>query len=283
MFSFTTLLVLHGCSLEGPMTQRPAHAQSISRKGLSFSNSDTERRFDALAAHVAATTTGWRLRELRLVGNFVTQRWCSPDLPESICDGGAAPRDTGAWISLSTLHHPGDWPQVFGLVYQGWSMPDEHGRVMVRLAEDTGSVTNDELSILVQSEDATLDLGTLVSHEVHDTTFSVRINKAPHALAREVLASPEALRAHGEQQLDALLAEVERGINAGEARKAVFGEYKGGGIPPEKTRVPLSEAEQAEALSQARAAIAADKARWKALAGWVHTEAAALLPPDALQ
>src|SRR5262245_34231667 len=115
-----SLLVILSCS---------EAALAVDRSSFRFTHPETDALHAALEAHVPTVSSGWRHRPIASAGNWLTERWCSPDLPDAVCEGGAVP-DVGGWIALSTLQYPKRAPEVFGVVYEAWTAADGAGRIV---------------------------------------------------------------------------------------------------------------------------------------------------------
>lgn len=249
---------------------------------LRFEDAEARARFDGLRAAALARAGGWRHVPLERVGNFVQERWCSPAVGVAACEGGAvvgSAQPGAEWITVATLHYPKAWPEVFGLAYDAGSIPADAGwGVQTSLSLDGRTIagTTFEATFLhVEGGAVTGRLPVGVwAYTLGETTVRVPPAEGPAdaALLAELhalRASPESLRTH---VLDRLL-ELETIARATLAEHAVTrcerGPYRGDGIPPECTLVPLTP--QEEAAEAAR--LGSDLARWR---GWVEADATAL-------
>lgn len=246
-----------------------------------------------------AATVGWREVPWERAGNEVTERWCGPAVSAAACQGGSVVNDEkrgDAWRSLTTLHYPPRWPEVFGVVVNAGSYPvgSPWGvRAAVSLRGGTISGTSFSGAFVQFDGEKVADripFGEW-SYRVTDTTFTVAIpaastpggdDPAAAAVAAEIerlVASPDSLRETMLARLAALDTEVHRGIAAHEAERLANGTYTGGGVPPVRTPTPLTPEEEAAAAAQATT----DIARWQAVvtaqAPALHTLLSACLPP----
>lgn len=227
---------------------------------LKFADPAEGSRF--LKAHgcFAGRASGaWRHYPLRKVGNFVQEDWCRGK-HDRHCAGGSFRSDRGdEWFGVSTLFYDRDWPQVFGLLISAGRYPaDSEWGVSFSYAANGAQILGEGVAMSFhrfegETSAQQVDLGNVYVYTVEETRIEVR---APGTLDEELgrlIASPESLKRTGVERLTALLAAVETQINEGAARKCVYGEYKGGGIPPVCTPTPLSAEESATALAKARA------------------------------
>jgi hypothetical protein len=253
---------------------------------LRFADATHRARYDALRAHAAAAAGGWRHRPLTLVGNFVEEHWCGPAVSAPACDGGGVvnqERRGDAWFRLGVLHYPKDWPSVFGLVYAAGVWPkDRPWGLAFSLAVDGRTVVGEHLGALFLRFDGErvadrVPLGDGYAYRVEETTFRVR-GEAPLAELARLRASPSALQARATERLDALLAEVRRGLAAHEATKCVYGPYRNDGIPPECTPTPLTAEEEAAWAERAAREIGRQRALVAENAAEMHALLTALVP-----
>ncbi len=251
-----------GCSsVSSEVSVPPATAAPLSADSLEHQDASLGSLHEALRSHAVSRAEGWTHLALHKSGNFLQERWCAPTVSVSACERGTVGREPGlgdAWSTLSVLHYPKDWPQVFGLVYDAGALPEADGwgasvsislqgaRVMgdhvyVRFLPVTGGVVGDAVP-----------LGPSLSWTIEETTLRV-VDPALGTTAGEaqlrrwlddVLSDPDSLRARSLAHLDALGTEVSRALMADEVRKCEYAAYQGDGIPPECTLVSLSADEQ---------------------------------------
>ena len=239
----------------------PVAATPLNAEALEHQDTSLGRLHDALRLRAVARADGWTHQAMRKSGNFLQERWCAPTVSVSACERGTMGREPEpghAWSSLSALHYPKDWPQVFGLVYDAGAVPGADGwgasvsislqgarvigdHVYVRLLPVTGGVVGE-----------VVPLGPTLSWTIEETTLRV-VDPALGTTAGEdelrrwldeVLSGPDSLRTRSLAHLDALGTKVSRALMAGEVQKCEYAEYQGDGIPPECTLVPLSAEEQ---------------------------------------
>ena len=128
-------------------------------------------------------------------------------------------------------------------------------------------------------------LGYALSYAVEATTFRVTgpagasTAAAIEADLGRYTASPASFRDNALGRLDALLAEVERGLDAHEAQRATYGAYEGDGRPPDETLVALDLAEETRALARAATEIGAMRAAVEADYAAMHAALVRLVPP----
>jgi hypothetical protein len=276
---------------------------TVAIDALRFEDDLTRARFFALHEwSVIAAPPPWRHQAAEVIGNFVRERWCAPAVPLPACEGGAAAQGETAgtaWYELSTLHYEREWPSVWGLVWSAGRLPeDAEWGMSVHLSLGGRGVIGDGLHVTAQRlADGRVvekvELGAVQEVAVEETRFTamppgpgdgsaeayVRVLEAE---LRRLLASPESLRETVVSRLEALRAEVERGMAAHEARRCEYGEPPGDGVPPACTPAPLGPEEEAAALERARAEIDRRRGHVEARAAVFHRLLAELAPPQAI-
>ena len=100
-------------------------------------------------------------------------------------------------------------------------------------------------------------LGDTYGYQAEEARLVVAAPGGRDAELALLLASPISLRDTATARYDALLAEIERAVEAGEVERCVYGEYLGDGVPPECTPTPLSDGERALLIDRARTEIGA--------------------------
>ncbi len=227
---------------------------------LVFNDKLIGERFTKLRACFAngASTDGWAHYPLRKIGNFVQEDWCRGPGSSRGCSGGSfrdRPGDT--WFTLHTLHYDSQWPGVFGLGAIAGNLP-QNGDWGVRFSyyKDGKTIIGEGLHVTFMKFDgressAKILLGDSYSYKVEETDCT--ISGLDKDVELEVmLSSPEALKRVALARLNALEEKVDLTISSGKVRKCVYGPYEGGGIPPECTLTPLTDAENATQLGIAK-------------------------------
>lgn len=186
----------------------------------------------------------------------VMEWWCGPSVDRDACWTGAVTRTEtrdSAWRGLAALADGGS--QVTELTVDVGEVPaqgDWGMGISLRLDAASGEVVDWQLTLVRwagQRLTARMALGPTLGHGIEQTDFSVPGPDWP-----DLIATPEAFGANTLAGLQALLAEVERGITAHEVRRCAYGRYHGDGTP-RCDRVSLSPAEEAGALEQAQATL----------------------------
>jgi hypothetical protein len=259
---------------------------------LAFEDPHHRALFERLAAHAA--TVGEHGTGRRTLGNWVEERWCNAAVDPQLCDSGAIANETvpGArWAGIATFGYPDRFPRVFGVLYEAGDLAAEGTwGASLRLAVGGGSIVSSSLELSFHP----LPLGSRPpvrlggwDHRVADTTFrlsrgatAAESDAALEAELRELARSPEAFVARVTTRLDALLAEVRRGVNAGEARRDVLRAVEPPPRPPLAVPTPLTAAEQAEALALAERELDGVKARVRAEGAGMYEALKRLLPAE---
>lgn len=254
---------------------------------LRFADAAEGARFSRLHACFAGRAgEGWRRYPLRRIGNFVQQDWCRGDHSLHCAGGGFRSEPGDEWFELFTLHYDREWPAVFGLGVSAGRLPRADGwGVSFAYSRGGGRIVGDDLGVSFSRVAAgaiaqAVHLGDGYVFTVEETRIEVAAPGGADAELARLIASPESLRETGLARFDALAAEVERRVTAGEARKCVYGEYKNDGIPPVCTPTPLDAAETAAALGEAREEIAGRRAAIERHAPEFHAQLVALVEFD---
>ncbi len=267
---------------------------------LRFADAHTGAQHAALRAHILTRAQGWRHVPLDRAGNLLSERWCSPEVPERACAQGTAGRDPApgmAWATLGTLTYPKRFPEVFGLTTSSGTIPAVEGwGVSLGLRLRGATISGSGLDIRFLRVDggqlgAHLDLGTRLSLRVADADLWVdapepadapspeeAAARAAEAELARLQASPESLRDTAFARLDALQARVDRALDAGEPLRLKEGPYKGGGVPPERLLLPLDAEGAKAARDQAHAELEARRALVREHAPALHAALVAVLP-----
>jgi len=228
---------------------------------LRFVDDTNGARFHRLRACFDRDAAGddWSRYPLRKIGNFIEQDWCRGAGSHHGCAGGnfRESRDVD-WRTLHTLHYDSSWPDVFGLGVGAGHLPaaGDWGVSFAYYADGggiTGSSTHLDLHRMgaTRVEDS-IHLGDGYGYDVEEARLSVGAPGTQDEVLARLFASPESLRDEGIARYEALLAEVERALAAGEVSKCEYGEYRNDGIPPECFPRPLSEPEREAEIQRAR-------------------------------
>lgn len=297
LFSANLLLPAAACAAGRPAPVPVEDSSVISLDKLQFQEPRSWALWAALREHLLGVTKGWSYLPPRHGGSTVYERWCGPGVPADACSTGRVGTQLQPGWSYATLsqYTYGDrFPEVFGLALAVGDLPaDGSWGVQLSLSLRGQGIGGSSLGLAfrrardgAQSDD--VRLGYTLSYAVGETSFRVQgpssgSGEEAEAVAVEAdlaryLASPESFRDNATARLDALLAEVERGIDAHEAKKAVYGAYKGGGVPPPTTLVALDPVEETAALSKAVAEIGAMRAAVQADYAVMYAKLVALVP-----
>ena len=221
-------------------------------------------------------------------------------MPVAFCASGAVVNNEApgnGWITVGTLFYPKSWPGVFGVEYRVGDLEPPWGvRVHLNLRGRTVTGSSFAFQFLGYENGAVahrLEVPDTWSYRVDQTTFSVPLAGFPssedeaeaRALAVEaeigrLCASPASFKDTVLQRIEDLEREVERGLDAHEARKCEYGEYKGGGVPPACTLVPLTMEEEVLWASRVRQELEQMRALVRAHGAALHARLQALLPPE---
>lgn len=291
------LLAAAACAAPPPAPRATEAPDVIALDALQPQEPHSTALWTAARAHWTARASGWSYTPPRKAGGQLQERWCAPAVPADACRTGRVatqPQPGWSYATLSQYFYGDTFPAVFGFSMEAGQLPADGTwgaqlTISLRGRKIGGSSFGIALRRVRDGQLADrVTLGDTLSYKVGETTFKVGgppagADDEARALAVEAelaryLSSPDGFKAHALAQLDALLAEVERGIEAHEARKGVQGEYKGGGVPPEITLVPLDAVEETTALSKAVAELGATRALIEADAPAMHAAIAALAP-----
>lgn len=229
--------------------EKPVTAATLRLEDLVFEKGEGERH-RALRAWMVEHAQGWRHVPLHVGGNFITERWCAPAVPESRCASGSVVTSEergAAWMTLETLHY--DLPKAFGSVVSIGRFP-EKGDLGLRFYRSIGGKTIvgeglEATFLLLGAEkvEEAVSIGARQGLTVVTTDVAVDAPGGFADVLKRMAASPESLKAHARSMLDALGQRVEDALAKGEVMGFDEGEYKGGGIPPRRTPRPLTAAE----------------------------------------
>jgi len=299
LFSATLLSPAGACAAGRPAPVPVEDSSVISLDKLQFEEPHSWAMWAALREHLLGVTKGWSYAAPRQAGSTVEERWCGPAVPADACATGRVgtqPQPGWSYATLSQYAFGDRFPEVFGVALAVGDLPaDGSWGVQLSLSLRGRSIGGSALSFAFRrARDGKLGddvrLGFAPSYSVGETTFRVQgpiAGAGEEALALAVeadlaryLQSPESFRDNATARLDALLAEVERGLDAHEAKKATYGAYKGDGRPPPTTLVALDPVEETAALSKAVAEIGAMRAAVQSDYAAMHARLVALVPPS---
>ena len=196
-------------------------------------------------------------------GNFITAKWCTGGGARDDCliaEGSAWRRDQRV-IELSTLFYPSAPRDAFGLGISAlYTPPGTAWGASVSFWEGGKGIIGDGLHLTVRryqegqrDPDLTLTLGPRMSYQVHQTLIEWSTGLSPLEELPHYLASPEALRDRGRALVQGLRLRVLTAINDKQVEGCDYGEYHNDGVPPEEIPRPLTDEEEAAALSDAEA------------------------------
>lgn len=233
---------------------------------LQFTDATDQARFEAARAcfagrHEAGVAAGqeWRHYPLREIGNFIEEDWCR-GVHSRGCSGGTFKSERGdEWYQVSTLHYDSRFPEVFGIGVEAGQLPrdGDWGVSFSYWARGEG-IVGDGVRVTFHRFEGTeivesVSLGDFYRAEIEETSVSVVAPGTQDAVLARLVRSPASLQAEAAGRYGELLALVGQHLDAGLARKCVYGPYEGDGIPPECTRTPLTPQEQDAARAAAEA------------------------------
>lgn len=266
------------------MAMTPTEVPQV--EALQFDSPRDAALFHAVRAEAGAR--GQTLGARQQHGNYVVERWCSPEVPAEQCASGAmSPQRTwgAAWLDLRTYCNRSRLPAVFGLNVRAAELRGALG-VTATVSLRGRGVAGDHWTLTWLLPDGTerLALSDRMSWKVADAEVRTAAAATPEAVEADIaalVASPESFAALAHARVEALRAEVGRVLEAGEAWRCEpdMSAYKGDGRPPPCPRVPLSADEVRSWREQAAARFAAQDALVDAEAGALHALAAQVLPP----
>ena len=215
--------------------------------------------------------------------------WCTGPNSARGCAGGNFRRTAGAqWAVLNTLHFNGQWPQVFGLGVNTGKIPKEDGwGAQFYLSANGKSITGDSVSVsflkmAAGKVDVQVHLGGQYTYEIHESRFQQSAPGSEMEVLRLLRSSPDALQNEAIAHLDALESKVLGDLDGGKVKKCVYGEYEGGGVPPECIPTPLSEDETSQARHQTKTHFEAQRTLIKEHRVLFHSLLNELAPPNCL-
>lgn len=278
-------LVLFACHPGTPVSPVPA----ASAAELRFTDPDAAWLFSV--AERRGVATGWPRVGPEVLGNWIESRWCNAAVEARRCatgDFGEGRLGGAAWLSLAALHYPPRHPEAFGAVYDAADFTGDGWGVRLSWVVNGAGVATSGLRVRFWRPGAegapTVELGSW-SLPVADSVVTLAPAGPPAAaggLRRQELAalarSPEALRTTALSRLDALAAEVERALDAGEVVKKQPGPPVPAPRAPLSVPVPLDDDEIEAAEADARARLDAVKALVSAEAEALHAALLRVVP-----
>ena len=233
------LFWLLGCSIQGGASEGVV-STAVDPSAWQFPAAEDRLRYEAVRGALAARFDGGTHEPPTRLGNFLRESWQDGD-------------DTA---TLSVLHAPARYPDVFGLVLDATAHTDTLA-VSVHWSRDGGAITGDALSVSLDTPAGQVSLSDAPTYEVGMDLLRVEPTPAP-ALAGRLLRSPEALGAAMAEQAGAVARRVEDHLDSGKARRCEYGPAPSDGRPPDCIPTLLTPAE-----------LGAERAR---LGNWVGTQ-----------
>lgn len=239
-------LWLLGCGVPGPP------APPAPWTALAWSDAGRVRH-EALWRGLSDVPDDWLAPPVSGSEAYLSQWWCGPAVPEDACWTGAVARGEtrgAAWRGLAAVGEGDGRPGQ--LVVDAGALPlagDWGLALTLHLEADTGDLVDWRLDLSRWAGTrltARLTLGPQLSRAVELTDFS-----APGPDWAVLVGSADGFRQATTAAVEALQAEVDRGIAAHEVRRCAYGRYWGDGSPKCEP-VALSPAEEAAVQAQVR-------------------------------
>ena len=239
-----------GVSDEAPKPRKEHYVgpyEKVDASEIVFDDEAIGARFAKLGACFAADANDdkWIHFPLRKIGNFIQEDWCTGNGKVRSCAGGSfRDRPGDRWRSLHTLHYDSSWPKVFGLgAVAGDLPPDGSWGVRFSYNKKGARITGEGLHVTFiryegRESAGLVYMGDIYSYKVEQTDITIVSPLGNDGELAALIASPESLKSTAVARLDALEEKVRNTITAGEARKCVYGPYKGDGIPPSAPSPP---------------------------------------------
>lgn len=267
------------------MAMTPSEVPQV--EALQFESPRDAALFHAVRADAGAR--GQALGARQQQGNYVVERWCSPEVPAEQCASGAmAPQRTwgAAWVDLRTYCNRSKLPAVFGLNVRTAELRGELG-VTATVSLRGRGVAGDHWTLTWLLPDGTerLVLSDRMSWKLAAAEVRTAPAAGPEAVEADIaalVASPESFAALAHARVEALRAEVTRVLDSGEAYRCEpdMSAYKADGRPPPCPRIPLTAEEVGTWREKAKAHFAAQDALVDAETEALHALAARVLPPS---
>lgn len=276
----------------------PSGNKSWSEQDFRWVDPAEAARFHELRAALDAALVGWNYLGFQRGGAFQRWRWCGSSTDPKACADGSLRnllRWDSEWVVLSTHGFGNRLPEVFGLGLEIGALSGDWG-LFFNLSLGGRDMTGDHLTIqFVRWETnqgrALLSVGDRDSYQVVDKVFTAPLVAAGEdaaaanlALIRELRASPESFRGAVLRRLDALEAEVRRGISAHEAYRCRYAEVPAGtSVPPPCEPVPLPPDEEQAQLGLVEAIFDGRRALLDAELNTLYTLFTARVPERLVQ
>jgi hypothetical protein len=233
---------------------------------MQFNDPDTGRRFRALDAFIQTLVDGtWQRNPYHVSGNSYTSSWCRGAGVRTRCYPVENALDQQV-IELYTLIYPQDEREAFGLGMQAlWAPPSPGWGASFYFSEGGQNtvaggwgVTFQDYRAAGEKPGESVSLGSGYQYIIYGSNRTT-ISYSEGLPVRDDLAlylkGPEAMRAHGLAQIQALADKVKTQLQAHQVNTCDLGPYLGGGLPPVCTLRPMTAAEEAAELETAQAAL----------------------------
>jgi hypothetical protein len=244
----------------------------------------------ALRRWIEDHSRGYRHVPLRQGGNFLSESWCragAGDQASSGCNVDNSQVRGTSWRRIEALHYT--LPDAFGLVLDLVDLPAT-GPVGVHfsIARNGASIVGEGMTVsfLLMGEKDVVDeihAGATMGIDFPDhQSASVEAPGGWQAELGRLAESPERLRETLRERLVALEKRTLDAIEQGTIQGFVEGPYLGGGIPPVRTRRPLSVAEKAAETRRVQEEIGRRRAFVDRHFGQMHAGLLATVPVSIL-
>lgn len=275
-FAFLPLLLLLGLSA---MANAP-----LTWDAAKFADDADARHLKALLKAVPARTSGWQHLPLRTGGNFLTEQWMKGQgdvLNESYMTGPG-----NAWYKVEALLY--DLPNAFGCLFSAGRNPAKDG-IGVRFWYSSGGKT-------IVGEGADLDFTVWEGGKAVANLPVIRVPVVlpePYELegvavkddwraSLSKLADLKSFQASANDRYQRTLTGFQKALKEGRVKKRVYGEYQGGGIPPESHLVAITPAEADDLKRHVEAEVAGWKRTLTERAPEMHKTMLEVVPLSAL-
>jgi hypothetical protein len=222
--SWFVACLLSGCAPEEPVSQ------PLDPSTWRFPTSEDRSRYEAVRAELAERFPGGVHLPVERLGNFLQERWCPTGTHPDVCRKADRTHAT-----LSVLHAPPRYPEVFGLVLDVAGREGERF-VSVHWSQGGRSITGDSLVVRLESPAGAVELGSTMRYPLADSP--VELAHDPRELLQQLLGE-EPLRETADRLLQELADAAVAKLDSGQARRCVYGEPKPGGVPPDCVLTPL--------------------------------------------
>jgi hypothetical protein len=256
-----------GCVSEEPMPP------PLDPAAWRFPTSEERARYDAVRAELAARYPGAQHQPLERLGNFLQERWCPAGTDPAVCRKADREHAT-----LSVLHAPARYPEVFGLVFDAAGREGERF-ASVHWSEGGKTITGDSLVVRLQSPQGAVELGSTASYPLADSP--VQLAREPRALLQQLVGEAPLVETAGALLQELAQAAADK-LDSGEARRCVYGPAQAGGVPPECTLTPLDPAQIAEERQKLEGWLASQRGVLQAHGEPLQELLRSLVPPSML-